>query len=95
MAYCSFCNEQIPRGTGETYVLRDGTSLLFCSSKCKSNGLHLKREGRLVKWTSKEVILSTEKKAVEKKESALAHEIEEKLKEKEAAKAAAAPEKKK
>ncbi len=66
-------------------MLKDGTALNFCSSKCKSNRVKLKREGRLHKWTSKEEVLSTEKKAPEKKESALAKEIEEKL----AAKAAA------
>ena len=96
MPYCSFSNDDIPKGTGEMYVLRDGTTLYFCNSKCKKNYLNLKREGRLVKWTNKEVILSSEKKAVEKKESAFAKDIEAKLKEKEAAKAAAAaPEKKK
>jgi ribosomal protein L24E len=89
MAYCSFCNKAIPKGKGELYVLKDGTGLSFCSSKCKRNKLHNKREGRHMAWTSKEVVLSTEKKKVEKKESALAKDIEEKLKAKEAAKAAA------
>jgi large subunit ribosomal protein L24e len=89
MAYCSFCNEEISKGTGETYVMKDGTLLFFCSSKCHRNALKLKREGRLVRWTSKELILSSEKKAVEKKESAFAKDIEAKLKEKEAAKAPA------
>lgn len=83
--FCSFCNEDIPKGTGETYVLDDGTILNFCSSKCKNNQVLLKREGRLVKWTSKTLILSSEKKEV-KKESALAKEIEKKLAEKTPAK---------
>ena len=86
MPYCSFCNNDIPKGTGEMYVFRDGATAYFCSSKCHRNALSLKREGRLVKLTSKELILSTEKKAPEKKESALAKDIAEKLKEKEAAK---------
>ena len=93
MAYCSFCNEEISKGTGEIYVLRDGTALNFCSSKCKRNAIDLGREGRLVEWTSKTLVLSTEKKAPEKKESALAKDIEKKLAEKAAAKAE--PEKKK
>ena len=84
--FCSFCNNEMPKGTGELYVLRDGTVLSFCSSKCKANHVGLHREGRLVKWTSKELILSSEKKAEEKKESALAKEIEKKLAEKPAAK---------
>ena len=85
MAFCTFCNNNIPKGTGEIYVLRDGTSLNFCSSKCKVNQIDNKREGRLVKWTSKQEVLSSEKKE-EKKESAFAKDIEAKLKEKEAAK---------
>lgn len=80
--FCSFCNNEISKGTGELYVLRDGTMLPFCSSKCKANHVGLKREGRLVKWTNKGLILSSEKKAEEKKESALAKEIEKKLAEK-------------
>ena len=82
--FCSFCNNEIPKGTGELYVLRDGTALPFCSSKCKVNHVDMRREGRLVKWTNKGVILSTEKKE-EKKESALAKEIEKKLEEKKTA----------
>jgi ribosomal protein L24E len=78
------------KGTGEIYVLRDGKTLNFCSSKCKHNATKLKRDGRLTKWTSKTLVLSTEKKAPEKKESAFAKDVEAKLKEKEAAKAAAA-----
>ena len=85
MAFCSFCNSEIPKGTGEIYVLRDGTSLTFCSSKCRNNHVKLRREGRRVKWTSKAMILSGEKKAEEKKESALAKEIEKKMEEKKGA----------
>jgi len=91
MAYCSFCNNEMLRGTGEIYVLHDGKTLNFCSSKCKRNATKLKREGRLVKWTSKTLILSSERKAPEKKESAFAKDIEAKLAEK---KGAAAPAKK-
>ncbi|MCX6772397.1 MAG: hypothetical protein NTV88_01350 [Candidatus Micrarchaeota archaeon] len=88
MAFCTFCNNQIPKGTGEIYVLRDGTMLNFCSSKCKVNAIDNKREGRLMKWTSKQEVLSSEKKE-EKKESAFAKDVDAKLKEKEAAKKAA------
>lgn len=95
MAFCSFCNNAIAKGTGEIFVLRDGTQLNFCSGKCKANSVKLRREGRLVGWTSKGAVLTSEKKAEEKKESVLAKEIEEKLKAKEAAKAAEHPEAKK
>ncbi len=81
--FCSFCNNEISKGTGETYVLRDGTALSFCSQKCRLNQMKMRREGRLVKWTNKGVILSSEKKE-EKKESALAKEIEKKMEEKKA-----------
>jgi len=91
MAFCSFCNTEIPKGTGEIYVHRDGTSLNFCSSKCCNNSTKLHREGRLMKWTSKSLILSSEKKA-EKKESAFAKDVQKKLEEKKAA-AAPAPKK--
>ncbi len=84
--FCSFCNNEMPKGTGELYVLRDGTALPFCGSKCKANAVGLKREGRLVGWTSKGMILSSEKKEEKKKESALAKEIEKKLAEKAPAK---------
>jgi len=90
MPYCSFSNDDIPKGTGHMYVYKDGTVLNFCNSKCMKNYLKLNREGRLVKWTNKEVILSSEKKAPAKKESAFAKDIEKKL----AEKAAAAPAKK-
>jgi len=84
MAYCSFCNNEVLKGTGEIYVLKDGTSLNYCSSKCKRNSQKLKREGRLMKWTSKTLVLSSDKKAPEKKESALSKDIEAKLAEKKA-----------
>ena len=85
MAYCSFCNNEVLKGTGEIYVLKDGTALNFCSSKCKRNSQKLKREGRLMKWTSKTLVLSSDKKAPEKKEYALAKDIEAKLAEKKSA----------
>ncbi len=94
MPICSFCNNEIAKGTGFIYVFRDGKALNFCSQKCKKNSLNLHREGRLMKWTNKSLVVRTEKKAVEKKESAFAKDIEEKLKAKEAAKAAAGEKKK-
>lgn len=86
MPYCAFSNDDIPKGTGMMFVLKDGTVLHFCNSKCMKNFTKLKREGRLVKWTNKSMILSTEKKAPEKKESAFAKDVAAKLAEKAAAK---------
>lgn len=84
---CSFCNNEISKGTGMMYIYKDGTTLYFCSSKCRKNLLSLGREGRLKKWTNKGIILEVKRK-VEKKESAAAKEVEEKLAMKKAADAA-------
>jgi len=48
MAKCSFCKEDIEKGTGKIYVKKDGKILNFCSSKCEKNMLKLKRKD--VKW---------------------------------------------
>ncbi|MFH0927109.1 MAG: 50S ribosomal protein L24e [Candidatus Micrarchaeota archaeon] len=79
MPYDSFSNEEIPKGTGIMYVRKDGTVLYFKSSKTFKNMLKLKREGRKMRWTRKSLSLTTEKKKEEKKESALAKDIEQKL----------------
>ncbi len=83
--FCSFCNNEVSRGTGLLYVKKDGTTLSFCSHKCQRNMLNLGREGRLMRWTNKGVALVSDKKAPEKKESAVAKEIEKQLAEKKAA----------
>lgn len=53
MAKCSFCGEIIERGTGMIYVLKEGKTHNFCSSKCEKNMLVLKRKALKTKWTSK------------------------------------------
>ena len=85
MAFCSFCNNTIEKGTGMLYVRKDGSTLSFCSQKCKRNMLHLGREGRLVKWTNKGLAI-VRHEGKEKKESALAKEIADKLAQKSGAK---------
>ena len=54
MTKCSFCMNEIQRGTGKMFVLRDGTSYHYCSSKCESNHQKLKRKPQKVKWIKKE-----------------------------------------
>jgi len=49
---CSFCGGEIPPGTGIMYVRSDGSTLWFCSSKCRKNALKLKRDARKLKWTN-------------------------------------------
>jgi large subunit ribosomal protein L24e len=51
---CSFCNNEIERGTGKMYVKVDGKIFYFCSSKCENNLLKLKRNPVRFKWTNKE-----------------------------------------
>ena len=52
MAKCSFCNQNIEKGTGKIYVTKVGKQLNFCSSKCEKNTLHLKRNPKKFKWTA-------------------------------------------
>ena len=53
MAKCTFCNDQIEKGTGKIYVKKDGKILNFCSSKCEKNQIKLKRKPMKVKWVAK------------------------------------------
>jgi len=48
---CTFCGKEFPPGTGIMYVRNDGSTLWFCSSKCRKNALELKRDPRKLKWT--------------------------------------------
>jgi len=48
---CSFCHENIERGTGKIFVKTDGKILYFCSSKCEKNMIKLKRKPRTTRWT--------------------------------------------
>ncbi len=51
MAKCTFCGENIERGTGKMYVQKDGKMLYFCSMKCEKNMLKLKRKPLKTKWS--------------------------------------------
>lgn len=51
MAKCSFCGNEIVRGTGKLFVKKDGTIFRFCSSKCEKNLLKLKRNPQKTRWT--------------------------------------------
>ena len=44
MPRCSFCNENIEKGTGMIYVLKTGRTYNFCGKKCEKNMLKLKRK---------------------------------------------------
>ncbi len=53
MTDCSFCGNEIERGTGKSVVKKDGNLLHFCKSKCEKNMLNLKRNPIKVRWTKK------------------------------------------
>lgn len=48
---CSFCDKEIPRGTGKMYVKVDGKIYYFCSNKCEKNIVKLERKPRTTTWT--------------------------------------------
>jgi large subunit ribosomal protein L24e len=81
MARCTFCGNELERGTGIMLVKKDGSIHYFCSSKCENNLLHLSRVPRVVKWTknyrefkksessiNKEAVKKETKKSAAKKE---------------------------
>ena len=87
---CSFCGREIEPGTGSMFIRKDGSTFLYCSSKCRKNSLHLGRVPRRVRWTqqyatlkaagrSKEArapVLEKEKALVEEKKVGPAKEPE-------------------
>lgn len=53
MVKCSFCGNEMEKGTGKIYIQIDGKALNFCSMKCEKNMIKLKRKPREQKWTKK------------------------------------------
>jgi large subunit ribosomal protein L24e len=51
MTKCVFCGAEEQPFRGIHYIQNDGTVNFFCSSKCQTNALHLKRDKRKLKWT--------------------------------------------
>ncbi len=51
MADCSFCGEDIRKGTGKMFVKKDGKVLNFCTNRCEKNMLVLKRKPIRTRWT--------------------------------------------
>lgn len=48
---CSFCKEDIEKGTEKIFVTKRGDTYYFCSRKCEKNLLKLGRKPRKVRWT--------------------------------------------
>ncbi|MBN1159832.1 MAG: 50S ribosomal protein L24e [Candidatus Diapherotrites archaeon] len=53
MVKCSFCKNEIEKGTGLIVVIPPGKAENYCSSKCEKNALKLKRNPRKVTWIQK------------------------------------------
>jgi|TARA_B100001971_G_scaffold181949_1_gene178975 large subunit ribosomal protein L24e len=51
MPNCTFCGEEMERGTGLLFVFKSGKTANFCSKKCEKNQLKLKRKPREQRWT--------------------------------------------
>ncbi|MBI2669030.1 ribosomal protein L24e family protein [Candidatus Woesearchaeota archaeon] len=51
MAKCSFCGNQIEAGTGKMFIFNTGKINYFCSRKCETNLLSLKRKPLETAWT--------------------------------------------
>lgn len=47
---CSFCGKEVRLGFGILYVRNDGSTKMYCSSKCRVNDMKLKRDPRKLKW---------------------------------------------
>lgn len=62
MVKCSFCNNEMSKGTGKMYVKVSGQILYFCSMKCEKNLLKLGRIPREHKWVNNTVEKKSEKK---------------------------------
>ena len=50
MAKCTFCGNDIEKGTGVMYVEKTGKVHHYCSSKCERN-VDLGRKPKHVRWT--------------------------------------------
>jgi large subunit ribosomal protein L24e len=53
MPVCSFCRRRYNEPRGLTVFTFDGRSIHFCSSKCRKNMDHLKRDPKKTNWVIK------------------------------------------
>lgn len=51
MVKCFFCGKEEYAFKGVHFIKNDGNVNYFCSSKCRSNSIGLRRDKRKVKWT--------------------------------------------
>ena len=81
MPKCTFCGNNVRKGTGKLYVYTSGKIANFCSHKCEKNLLKLKRKPLQTRWTQ-EWIKENKKDSTEKKEKVEEAPKEEPAKEK-------------
>ena len=51
MTDCSFCGYEIVPTSGKKLIKKDGKVYNFCTHKCETNMVKLKRIPRNIKWT--------------------------------------------
>jgi len=72
---CTFCGDEIERGTGKIKIMKDEKVVHLCSMKCEKNMFKLGRIAREIPWTAeykvfKKMRMATEQhKAAEQKEA--------------------------
>jgi len=71
MAKCIFCGVEKPDFTGVFLLKNDGTTVFYCSSKCRKNHLKLERDKRNLKWTEAYRISLAKRLETEKRNSAV------------------------
>ena len=74
MARCSFCGNDIEKGTGIIFVEKLGKVLHFCSTKCEKNH-DLGRKPKSTRWTQ-EFMKAKGKLSAEAQRAALQQEAE-------------------
>ncbi len=52
MVKCTFCGDEVERGTGKTKILKEGKLVHLCSMKCEKNMFKLGRVARETPWTA-------------------------------------------
>jgi large subunit ribosomal protein L24e len=52
MPKCTFCGMSAEKGTGKMFVYASGKIAYFCSGKCETNLIKLKRKPLKTKWTA-------------------------------------------
>ena len=66
MPRCTFCGNEITKGTGKLYIYASGKVANFCSNKCEKNLIQLKRKPVKTRWT--EAFKKEHKKGAHKSE---------------------------